>query len=325
MAVEAEFVKWMMLLVAAAALALVFAARMAGADAAPARLPADMDTWARPMENADAPFYPEVGPPLRTNELNQVLWRIIELHRQGQVEEAILGWEQANVPCETETWMHTAIAAANLQAGRIEEAQQHLDAALEVDPANAVAHYYVGLLRLTQAQGARNWPNAIGPMPILLIAMPNVTPNTRAMYELAAMQALEEAIELAPTVDPYAPLAPYLWATDDTQYLPLVTPTIGDLLTALGADRYPMRAHNLLGALYTDHGQLDQAEEHIDGAATGQMNAPYAYRDLGKAMEQEGRHEDAARVYLKAFRHGDANLIPAWKVFENGWKATRGD
>jgi tetratricopeptide (TPR) repeat protein len=264
-----------------------------------------------------------VGPPHERNETNQVLWRILELHRMGQVEEAIAAWREANLPCETDGWRDIAVAAAYLQAGELMEAQRHLDAALEFEPENAVAHYYAGLLRLAQAKGARNWNDALGPPTIMLVAMPTITPNTRAMYELAAMMEFRAAIELADRIDPEAPLAPYTWVAPDMHTLPLVTPTVGDLLVALGADRFPARAHNMLGAMYTDRGLCEEAEIHIDAAAAEGMVAPFAYRDLGAVMETEGRHEDAARVYMKAFRHGDANLLPAWKAFENGWKAAR--
>ena len=326
MTVETEFVKWMILLLIAAMVALLLVTRMAGADGAPGLLPDDMNKWARPMpETAVAPYFPEVGPPLRTHEPNQVLWRIIELHRMGQVEEAIAAWERADVMCGTEVWRNVAIAAANLQAGRLEQAEAQLDAALETEPENAVAHYYVGLLRLAQAQGARNWLDMIGPPQIMLIAMPLVAPNTRDMYEMMAMQELAKAIEFAPAMDLTAPLAPYAWATQDTQYLPLVTPTVGDLLQALGADRYPARAHNVLGTMYTERGLWEEAEEHLDAAAAERMNGPLAYRRLGRQLEAEGRYEDATRMYVKAFRNGDVNLIPALKVFINGWKAADGN
>jgi hypothetical protein len=72
--------------------------------------------------------------------------------------------------------------------------------------------------------------------------LPQVAPNTRGMYELMAMQELAKAIELAPAIDLRAPLAPAAWAAEDVQYLPLVMPTVGDLLLAQGADRYPDRA-----------------------------------------------------------------------------------
>jgi tetratricopeptide (TPR) repeat protein len=284
-----------------------------------------MDRIARPMPESTRPFFPEVGPPLRTNDPHQVLWRIIELHRMGQVDEAIAQWQQADEMCGSEVWQHVAVAAAYLQAGDLQRAEVALDAALEMEPQNAPAHYFAGLLRLAQADGARSWPDMIGPPAMMFIALPAVAPNTRDMYELMAMQAFRKAIELAPGLDLEAPLAPDVWAAEDVQYLPLVTPTVGDLLAALAADRYPARAHNVLGMMFTDRGMFAEAEEHLDAAAAERMNGPTAYRDLAAALEADERFDDATRVYLKAFRNGDVNLLPVIKVFVNGWKAADGE
>ncbi len=48
MAVETEFVKWIVLLFVAGVIALFLATRMAGADNAPGLLPGDMNTWPSP-------------------------------------------------------------------------------------------------------------------------------------------------------------------------------------------------------------------------------------------------------------------------------------
>lgn len=65
MTVESEFVKWILLLIAAM-MAPLLVTRIAGADGAPGLLPDGMIKWARPMpETAVAPYFPEVGSPLR--------------------------------------------------------------------------------------------------------------------------------------------------------------------------------------------------------------------------------------------------------------------
>lgn len=319
MTVETEFLKWLVLLFAAGVIALLLATRLANAaPGEPGRLP-DMSSEARPIDNVPAAtFSPEAGPPLALNNPHQVLRRILERHRTGEVEEAIADWQQTDLPRETDTWKGVALGAAYLQAGRPDDAEEWLDLALKANGNNAVAHYYVGLLRIAQADRAREWHDAMGPPAWMFIALPKIVPNTRSMYELAAMMELEKAIELAPMVDLDATLVP-VSVTSGEQSMP----TVRDLLTALGAQRYPARAHNVLAALYTDHRQLEAAERHIDAAVAERMNAPFAYRELGIALERVGRYEDAARVFMKAFRHGDANLHPVWSTFRNGWKASR--
>lgn len=320
-----EFIKWIVLLAIAAILATFLATRIAGADSRPALLPPDMDRIAKPMPDSTRPFFPEVGPPLRTNDPNQVLWRIIELHRMGQADEALAQWQQVDEMCGSEVWRHVAVAAACLQAGDLERAEAALDAALEMEPQNAPAHYFAGLLRLGQAKGAKNWHEMIGPPAVMWIALPAVAPNTRDMYELMAMQEFQKAIEFAPELDLAAPLLPDVWAAEDVKYLPMVTPTVGDLLASLGADRYPARAHNVLGTMFTDRGLFDEAEDHLDAAAADQRVGPTAYRELAAALEGEARYDAAMRVYLKAFRNGDVNLLPAIKVFINAWNAADGN
>lgn len=321
MPIETEFVKRAILIVLAVLAALLLVTRMAGADGVPGRLPDDMNKWAKPLpEAADMPFFPEVGPPLRTNEPNQVLWRIMKLHRSGYVEEALAAWERVDLLPDAEVWRQVAMAAANLQAARVEQAETRLDAALEIDPHNAVAHYYLGLLRRAQARNAKTWPETVFPPP-MLVALPQIAPNTKEMYELAALDALTTAIKFAPQIDLDAPLAPYPHATPECRYLPLVTPTVRDLLETLAVDRVAARAHNVLGEMSTEQGKFAEAEEHLDAAAAEQLNAPLAYRRLAERLQEVGRHDDAARVFLKALRTGDANLIPAIRTIVNGFRA----
>jgi tetratricopeptide (TPR) repeat protein len=317
--VEVELVKWMLLALAAALVATLLATRMAAGDTAPALLPDDIDRVATPMPPA-LPYYPEVGPPVRTNEPNQRIWRVIQLHRAGQVEEAIVYWQRNEMAAVAQPWRNVALAAAYLQTGQLQMAEEQLDAAQATNPANGVVHYYTGLLRLAQADRAHDWYDVPTTPAIMLIALPQVFPNTRGMYETMAMQELQMAIEFADATDLQAPLAPEAWAAEDMHYLPLVTPTAADLVEALGADHFAARAHNVLATLNLERGLADEAEEHLDAAALERMHDPLAYRKLAQAYEHEDRGTDAARAYLKGFRRGDANLIPAIRAFIHLWK-----
>lgn len=326
MRIEAEFAGRILLLVIAGLVALLLAARVAGAVDAPRLLPGDMNNLAKPMpEMVEQPFFPEVGPPLRTNDPYRVVWRILRLHRTGQVEEAMVAWQGAELAPGMEAWRHVALAAANLQAGHLENAEEELGDALQLEPRNAAAHYYVGLLRQAQAGHAPVWPEMIVPPYLALVALPQIVPNTRDMYELDAMQAFQKAIDLAPEMDLKAALVLDPAATGEDRYIPLITPTVGDLLEALGADRFPARAHNALGEMQTARGLFEEAEKHLDAAAAEQLNAPQAYRRLADALATDEQYQAAARVYQKAFRHGDVNLIPALRMIINGWKAAAGN
>jgi tetratricopeptide (TPR) repeat protein len=323
---EAEFAKKMILLAIAALLALLLATRLAGAADAPRLLPGDMNNWAKPLpETAEQPFFPEVGPPLRTNDPYRVAWRILRLHRTGQIEEAMITWHRAELAPGMEAWRHVALGAAHLQAGDLDNAQEQLGIALEMEPRNAVIHYYVGLLRRAQAGHARTWPEMLLPPHLALVALPQVVPNTRDMYELEAMQAFQKAIALAPEMELNAALVIDATATGEDRYVPMITPTVADLLEALGADRFPARAHNALGEMQTERGTFEEAEKHLDAAAAEQLNGEFAYRHLADALAAAKQYDDAARVYQKAFRNGDPNLIPALRMIINGWKAAAGN
>jgi tetratricopeptide (TPR) repeat protein len=325
--VQTEVVKWAILLAIATMVALLLATRMAGAGDTPHPLPGDINTWAKPIpETADPPFFPEVGPPLRTNDQYRIVWRILRLHRIGQVEEAIATWQRAELAPGKEVWRNIALGAANLQAGALDAAEEQLDAALKMEPRNAVAHYYVGLLRLAQAGQAPNWwPDMLTPPQVALIALPPIVPNTRDMYELDALQELQNAIDLAPEMNLDAALVLDPEAIGEDRYVPMITPTVRDLLEALGADRYPARAHDLLGQMQTRQGKFEQAEQHLDAAAAEHLNTPLAYRRLAEGLAANHQYEAAARVYQKAFRNGDVNLIPALRMIMNGWKAATGN
>jgi tetratricopeptide (TPR) repeat protein len=320
---EIEFVKWIILATLAMALAALCATQVLGYDREPEPLPPEAILGALPMdaEPMVGPQYPEQYPLPTTHDPQQIVWRILELHRRGLAEEALAAWEQAELPCAMDGWKHLAMAATHLQTGNADAAEEMLELAANEEPNHPLLHYYTGILRLTQAKGAQNWLDTLPHGNILLLAcLPQVTPNTKAMYELAAMAELEQAIALAPQLNETQPLMPYMQTNPNEPMLPLVTPTVEDYLLALGADHFAARAHNLLGGLYLDHARLEEAEEHWDAATAAGFGTQYAYRELAQAYEQAHRPDDAVRVYHKALTHGDANLLPALKMLENVWQ-----
>jgi tetratricopeptide (TPR) repeat protein len=318
---EIEFFKWILLAAFAMALAALCATQVVGFDHEPPTLPPDIALLAQPMETVIGPQFPEQYPLPATNDAHQIVWRILELQRHGLVEEAITAWEYADLPCAMDGWKHLALAAAHLQIGNAEAAEELLDMVAREEPNHPVLHYYVGILRLTQAKAAQNWLDTLPHGNILLLTcLPQIAPNTKGMYELAAMAELEQAIALAPQLNTEMPLMPYMQTIPHEPMLPLVTPTVNDWLEALGADHFAARAHNLLGGLYLDHARLEEAEVHWDIATREGFRTQYAYRELAQAYERANRYDDAVRVYHKAIQHGDANLVPAVKMLENLWQ-----
>lgn len=301
---EWELLKWLAILALAATLAMFWAMRTAAAALPePALLPEGIQA-ARPMPTAVDP--------------NVKLWQVIELQQAGQPEEALVMWNEVQLPHETEVWQHLAMGVAHLQLGQLDEAAEKLMLAEDLDPQNPVVHYYLGLLRLDQARQAHEWYDAIGPAIRFAAHRPHlVAPNTRGMYELVAMQELETAIANAYALDRGA----ILMLHNQTATLTLIPATAHDLMVALGCDQFAGQAHNVLGAMYLDRGATDAAEEHMDAAAEAGMAVVFGYEDLGAAYEQQGRHADAARVYLKGIEHAPGVVRPVQKALQNFGKA----
>lgn len=305
---ETELLKWILMLILATALAFVLLARTAAGATpdAPRLLPGDMQ-GARPMT------------PPQMVDPNEQIWEALRLQREGHAEEAIMAWKEVTLPIETEVWRQIAMGAAGLQLGQTEKAAEWLDAAEQLEPQNPLVHYYLALLRLDQARDAKEWHDAIGPTTTRLVAYRprQVVPNTRGMYELAAMAEFEAAIANAAHLDRAMVLA----MPDHRTTVTLAPVTVGDVLVALGAERFEGQAHYMLGAMCLDRGATTAAETHLDAAHAAGVDVVFGYEELGAMYEKDGRYGDAARAYLKGTGHDPRLLTPLRKVLENAAKA----
>jgi tetratricopeptide (TPR) repeat protein len=276
MTLEWEFVRWMLLMIAAVALVLAVAAALGAADplTAPQLLPNDMGVLARPMTPvAPRPFFPE-GPPIRElppAEAAEVLWQTLQHHRAGCVGEALAGWERLQLAEGAEHWRVLARGAAFLQAGDLKQAADHLLAARRIVPGHPLAAYLMGILRLEQAQAAERLPDALPRDFQRLVAY---TPQGEGTaLRMLAMEELNQAIATAHTIR----LDQRLLAMDPRNEEAIVAPTVRDLLVALGADNFTGKAHHMLFALHLDAGDLADAEFHLDRAADTGLAVLYRY------------------------------------------------
>ncbi len=304
MRVEWEVAKWIAILAMAAALAMFWALGTAAAN---------------PIEPQPLPDNPTVVPMPALVDPNIVLGEVLQLHAAGQAEEALEVWRGVQMPPATEQWKLVAMGVAAMQLDELDAAAGHLLAAEDLDPQNPVTHYYLALLRLCEARKAKDWYDAMGPAVVRFAAYrPQVVaPNTRGMYELVAMQEFEAAIENAAHLDRAMMLA----VPDHRVPTTVTAVTVGDLMLALGCEKFEAQAHNMLGAMYLDRGATDAAEEHMDAAHDAGLQVVFGYRDLGAAFEAEGRHGDAARAYLKGMENDPGMVLPMQKILENFGKA----
>lgn len=315
MHLEWEIIRWIAILGLALAIALAVAS-LTAQSAEPLRLPPQIDTWSAPLEVT--PDLPGNSAFVPAQDVGIRIWALLDDQQSGRLDRAVEGWPLVPLPPEREVWREVALAEAHIAMGNLDSAASALDAAANLEPDNAVVHYYLGILRLEQAERAPSWyePSLRQVIHLAAYGPMDVVPNSRDMYHLVAMGELEQAIVLAPTVALDDPLIPGHWPTSAA-----LRPTVGDLLQALGADRFDAKAHNMLGYLHMESGALSEAEHHMDAAADAGMMVALSYEELGKAYEAEGHNLDAFRAYAKAAGHGGGLVHPVHKMIENLYEA----
>jgi len=294
----------------------------------PARLPAEIEEVASPMvgdrpqaARPEATQGPSVEPAVQ-------LWQILADLDKERLNRAIDGWNSLFLPPESELWRQVGIASAYMQLVELEAAMEALDAASSLDPDNPVVHYMTALLRLEQAFQAEELYDSGGKSKVRFAAYGTtpMVPNTKAMYEYSAMVHLHRAIELEARVDLSQPLVPLDWQVfeGDTPCMPVVPPTVGDLLVHIGADNFVGKSHNILGDMYLQRDALEQAEEHMDAANATGLRIVGGYRELGERYSRDGRYEAAVRAYTKAMTQGEGIAVPIQEIIRNLRRAMSG-
>jgi tetratricopeptide (TPR) repeat protein len=295
MSVEEEFVRWMLLIIAAIALMLALATVLAADPTRPpGLLPQPMGELGKPLTPMPMrPYFPEEDPPGRVLPPAQAahqLWMIFDSHRAGNTAEALEGWSEVRLPEHMAHWRELAIAAAYLQSGDLVRAEKALEAAQQMQPEHAVAAYFTGLLRLEQAAMATRVPDGLKRARERLVSY---TPaEDKALYERAAIIELQFAIARAQEVCRDEPLIETDMAIEES----VIVPRAGDLLAALGADNFAGKAHHTLFGVLIKRGELDAAEYHLGQVAQSGMDVLYGYRDLAEAYLMQERNADAVRA-----------------------------
>lgn len=336
---EMELVRWFALVILAAALALLVASQASGGNyplrdaGAPGLLPPRIDQWARPMTQPEDSGISDSGISDHFTTVERV-WRALEAHRAGDPVAALDAWETVHLPPASQIWQQVAMSMAYLQCHLPDEAARSLAIARSIDPENPLVMYMLGILRLDQAEEAMEWNDAIHSAYIRLAAQfpqepqfpQDIAPNTRSMYELAAIQAFERSIEWAHHLRRDFPLVPADWTIPDDfdSVMPLAAPCVGDLLQVIGTDQFLGKSHWVLGEMYVERWALEHAEDHLDAARAEQIPTGVAFRKLARAYEDAGRHSDAARAYLKAMSPDAGVVGPAERALENFRKALWG-
>lgn len=314
---ELVLLKWLAIITLASALAMAFATHIAGG-AEPAKLPGDIDARLAPAAGVETPATIPPG------DVSIQLWQTLDDQQSGRLDRVVGVWENIPLAPRAEVWRHIALAEAHIAMGDLDAAGVSLENAGRREPENPLVHYYLGLWRLEQADQAMDWYEPGIRLAAYYTSYPGdeqpsqVVPNSKAMYRLAAMSHLEEAIELAGNVDLDQPLVPAEWPTSAA-----LRPTVGDLLLALGANHFDAKAHNMLGYLHLDSGAAEEAEYHMDAAADSGVVIVFGYEDLARLYEAQGRPLDAFRANAKSAAHGAGIVGPTRRMIENLREAFR--
>jgi tetratricopeptide (TPR) repeat protein len=242
-----------------------------------------------------------------------LVWSALAAQACGQPDRAMIQWGHIELAGGMRAWKHLAITAIHLERGHNDDAAEELAKAQLIQPDNALVHYYLGILHLQQAENAIDWPDYVRtPTFRFAVYTPNVSPNTKGMYQLAATMELEHAINGARKIDGELPLIPMEWNTSEAFY-----PTVNDLLLAMGATQFEPNSHHMLAYLCLERGALEVAEEHLDRANELGISVPFIFNDLGARYETQGRNADAARAYLKGVKNGPDRVGALMRFMQN--------
>lgn len=306
------------LFVATAALLLTL--HTAAADSSPLSLPHPIRTGAQPMPGPSTDHQPAEFASAET------LWQILEIQRHGTTEEIVAAWTAVRLPSEMEAWRHVALGVAWLDRADLQRAESELTIAVKIDPENALAHYFTGLLRLEQSWRALDWLDKALTDGVQLaagsddrpseVANPSGAdsprPGTRRWYEQLAITELDQAVTLAAFVQAERPLTWHRAAqldgypprshkqespTSEFVTSKVAVPRVADLVEAMDAGEFLPNAHSRLGFLHLSHRRFASAEHHFDAATHFGADVRHGYYELGRAWNSQ---PDVERVFGKA-------------------------
>ncbi len=324
LSLEFEMVRWMVIIALAGVLALAVASKAWGSDVPKRTQPRGLPDAAAELAERMSALQADVRF-ADNDQLVRQLWSALAYHRGNDPATAREAWNGIQLPHQNEAWQWVGLGVTYLQEGDCEAATVAFQVARGLQPNNPVPSYYMGIVRLTQAERAEAWHGDAMPGEVQFASLdtPDVVPNSKAMYEWVAMVEFKRAIELASNVpldQPLVATSPFGGDTLESEK-PEAAPNVGDLLAALGADNFAGKAHHTLGSMLVLRGALKSAEQHLDEAAASGLTIVHGYSDLGAAFAVEGEHHDAVRAYMKAVANGDRSPQTTHGVLENFGKA----
>ena len=268
----------------------------------PGQLPANIDAWAQPMQDssefAPAAAFSSDDDPLAST---MTAWQALQARRDGDLVSAIRAWREIQLPGENETWRLTSLAELQMVRGNLDDAEILAKDAIAIAPSNSVAHYLLGRIALVRI--AETPPRIEFDRPaVIWVSYPQDHGKiSRPNWESHAIQHFADALLHSPTTDLSHPIMgrTVVPPRPGDMAMPVVSPTIADLLDATNTSRYVAESHDYLGKLFMKRGFYAAAEEQFDAAARMDTWVVNDYLRLVQHFVDEQDQASADRVARK--------------------------
>jgi tetratricopeptide (TPR) repeat protein len=196
-------------------------------------------------------------------------------------------------PAEAATWRRLGVA--ELQAGRLEAARDALRVAVERNPQDAVAHFFLGLAH----SGRAEVPQALAAFAKVQALRPDYTPAALERIRLqiedwrlaGAVAEARRLVQRRPRLaEAHYQLGVALYHLHDLEGAEEA------LRNAVRLDPGPARHHAWLGMTLLERGRLPEAVASLEAAVARSPEYTNALYQLGRARLLQGRLDEAERA-----------------------------
>lgn len=194
---------------------------------------------------------------------------VLRLNQADDYQRAIKAWHNLRMKDDSVTWKQMGLGVAYLRLEQFDQALQHLTFAVERDPANAVAEYFLGRVRQEQGREVPFWFEMDDGVPFRLAAHNQdqtdkaggdqaqtrgksvLPPFRNPNFDQQAERHFRRAMELAPKCDLDRTINVVQPALQFANQWPIDRPTVRDLLISLGEANYVEKTRQALGEALT--------------------------------------------------------------------------
>ena len=259
----------------------------------------------------------------RTKQLSQAL----DLHKQGQIREAIRQYEIVRRKTGGGATLHLYLGIAYAQLGNLEDARENFEQCILYDPKNFTAHFNYGKLLEDNnllEEARTQYEKSLQINPKHLPAYLNLSGTRRKLGDIAgAIQALDDAISLNPKfADAHTNRGILLGGLNEA------TKSLESLDQAIHLNPTSATALNIRGTRLRELNRLSEALEDLNRALELQPAYAEAHNNRGNILRDLNKHEEALLCFDKALSlqpnyasaHWNKSItLLALGKFQSGW------